>query len=162
MTRKPAGCSIVWLIAACCSAVLVVLVGGLVAAGYASSDAGQRKLRIFGKHLHMAGKGLAAPGAAELRVAGCSQAMVIDPEELRALVDFVTDSGSRSTALRCVVCVSGDSVPECEEIAKAYLVVPNRQPGNFWVLVRSRDNKETHCSRNFSEAGVDLGPSGQQ
>src|SRR5947209_2544858 len=75
--KKMSGCVLALLIAGGLLA-LTCLIGGAVAWRATQSETGKKLFSVMGKGIEMAQKGMNAPGAAELRAAGCPQAMVLD------------------------------------------------------------------------------------
>lgn len=164
LAQKPSGCS-----RGCLIALLVVgglvLLGGAVA-GFAlwrlaSSEDGQKVMKAIGKGASLATRGINGPGAKEVREAGCPEAFVLDMNEMMELVDLFSDGGPSKPlgAGVMVMCQSSvGALPQCEVVARAYVSAPGRPPGDFVVLVKTKNQNQEYCSRRYSETGEDLGP----
>ena len=160
--KKPSGCS-----RGCLVALLVVggvaLLGGLVGAfalwRVASSEDGQKVMKAIGKGAQLAAKGINAPGAQEVREAGCPEAFVLDMGDMTELIDLFSDGGAKPLSTGVMVLCQGafGQLPDCTEVAKAYLKANGRPPGEFMVTVKLKNAKQEQCARRFSEAGEDLG-----
>jgi len=90
MTEKPAKKSNGCLIALAILGGLFLLGGvivGVVLYGVATSEEGQKVMKLMGGGIQMAQKARNAPGAAELRGIGCDEAMVMDLREVKQLAD---------------------------------------------------------------------------
>ena len=99
--------------------------------------------------------GVKGPGAAEVRAAGCPQALVMGPAEYRDMkLRFSDEKPTDPSVSMFVVCKGRGKVPDCATVARAYAVAPNRLPGNFLVSVQSPGST---CSRRYSESGQELG-----
>ena len=162
---RPSGCS-----QGCLIALLIVggvgLLTALVAAvalwRAASSPEGKRVLAAVGKGAAIAGKGLNAPGAAEVRALGCPEAFVLDLGDMADLVSLFDDGGARAQLSGVLVMCQGrvGELPSCDEVAQTYAAAPGRPPGGFVVTVKRSHQKGEACSRRYDAQGADLGPFG--
>ena len=151
--------------------VAVLVVGGLMMVGClvsafmvwraASSEEGQKVMAAIGKGAQLAAKGINGPGAQEVREAGCPEAFVLDLNEMASLVELFIDGGTPGKELGGGVMVlcqgTFAELPDCAEVARAYLTAKGRPRGEFMVTVKEKNAKREQCSRRYSETGEDLG-----
>src|SRR3954453_14536718 len=90
--KKMSGCLIALMVFGALLSVSC-LVGGFVVWRATQSDTGKKVFAAMGKGMEIAAKGMNAPGAAELREAGCPQAMVMDPGDVVEIVGEFFDAG---------------------------------------------------------------------
>lgn len=106
-------------------------------------------------------KALDAPGAAELRDAGCPYPMVMKAEELRTMISKVTGTNLKLNVgvAAGVLCFGPDQLPDCGTLARAFVSSPGHVPGGFFVLIERKPapRREVLCQRRFSDAAEDLG-----
>lgn len=160
--KKPSGCS-----SGCLIALLVVggvvmiigLVGVFALWRAASSEEGQKVMKAIGKGAQLAARGINGPGAQEVRDLGCPEAFVLDMNEMMDLVELFTDGGLKDVGTSVMVMCQGSfgQLPSCDEVAKAYLTAKGRPPGDFVVMVKTKNQKKEQCTRRYSETGEDLG-----
>src|SRR5689334_1915226 len=73
---------------------LVCIASGVMVASAARSDTAKKVFSAIDKGKKLAEDGVNAPGAAELRAAGCPEALVMDMKEAAAIADtFFADGG---------------------------------------------------------------------
>ncbi len=154
--------------------VLIVLavVGGLAAlccigssiVFYRASQSpdGKKVFSAVGKTVKMAQKGLNAPGTAELRKAGCPQAMVVSMADALDLAEVFVDAGTQAHRLDAetiVVCQGGvfDTVPtDCDALAQTY--VDAVHPANpFTLSIRKQGEQKPVCQGRFGPDGSPVG-----
>ncbi len=156
--KKTSGCLIALLVAGGL-AVLLMLVGMFALWRAASSESGQKVMKAIGKGAQLASKGINGPGAQEVREAGCPEAFVLDMEEMMELIGLFSDGGTKSLGVGVMVTCQGTfgQLPACDEVAKAYLTAKGLPPGDFVVMVKTKNQKNEQCARRYSETGEDLG-----
>lgn len=141
--------------------MLVGVVGVFALWRAASSEQGQKVMKAIGKGAQLASKGINGPGAQEVRDLGCPEAFVLDMDEMMELIGIFTDAGSAKDELGVGIMVtcqgSFGELPDCPEVARAYLTAKGRPPGDFVVMVKTKNQKKEQCVRRYSEAGDDLG-----
>lgn len=163
---KPSGCSRGCLIALLVVGglfALVFVVSGVVLWRASQTEQGQKIFKAIGKGASLASKGLNAPGAQEARDLGCPEAFVLDMKDMFELIEiFDADGGLEklkdgSGPQVMLMCQGYGELPTCDELAAAYVKVPDRTRGEFAVLVQAKTTKVRQCSRKYSDAGEDLG-----
>ncbi len=151
------GCVIALLVLG--ALVLVTcLVGGIAAWRVSQSEEGKKVFSAIGKGVELAEKGMNAPGAAELRAAGCPQAIVLEGDDVMGVVDIFLDGGTRpsSAKLDTMVMCQGqlfDELPDCGELATTYAAAahPTRP---FTVSVRRQGNSKPICQQKYGPGGT--------
>ena len=139
---------------------LACLVGGL-ALWRASKDPDvQKVLGALGKGADLVLKGAKAPGAAELRAAGCEQALVLPLDEMLALASEFVDGGDQEDAEMgmAITCTTKADVgaPTCRGLAKIYVkaAAPTKP---FMVSVQSMAESKSLCDVTFDASGEPRG-----
>jgi hypothetical protein len=100
-----------------------------------------------------------APGTSELRSAGCTQAMALDPAKFakQALKDipgnYDIDAGS-GLFVSCQV--PAGTKMTCGEVAKTFVAAPTHQPGPFTASVTDPQGNES-CARDYDASGKEIG-----
>lgn len=143
----------------CLIAVLVVggLVGiaciaGAVMVGVAAqSPEGKKAMSLVGKGMGAITKAMNAPGAQQVREAGCADAMVIDAAEIADAFGEFFDAGSQNPddTKVIVMCQGSFSLPTCDEVADAYRNAPGVKPGPFTVIVKKKNAKKNDCEQDY-------------
>jgi hypothetical protein len=137
-------------------AALVIVCGGLVTcAGYSISQSPlvQRAIEVGGAVMDVTQEAMRAPGAREMRSAGCMQAMVLTPELVeRLFVAMAPDGGAaeaRATATIplafCAVRRGAPTVPTCEHTARAYASGLETPPSEVAVRVIMQGDSTARC-----------------
>src|SRR5258706_15935747 len=92
------------------------------------SDAGKKMMSIMGKGMEMATKGLNAPGAQQMREAGCPQALVMDVGDMLDGFGELFDAGvpkkeKEMFAGQLALCqgTAFDQLPDCDTLAAVYV-----------------------------------------
>ena len=139
--------------------MLIGLVGVIALWRAASSEQGQKVMKAIGKGAQLASKGINGPGAQEVRDVGCPEAFVLDMDEMLELIELFSDAGKADLGVGIMVTCQGSfgQLPDCSEVAHAYLTAKGRPPGDFVVMVKTKNQKKEQCARRFNEAGDDLG-----
>lgn len=153
----------------CLIAVLVVaglVVVSVVVAGIGiwrvmESPEGQKIAKVIGEGSKIAEEARTAPGTAELRKAGCQEAMVLDPERMADLMRELGDAGAAKKdvegAPRSIVCqvAALGKAPTCDSLAAVY--VGAAHPGvPFHITVQSQGGSKPSCVARYSPEGTRL------
>lgn len=119
---------------------IVLICGGIVTwAGYSAwkSPGVQRVVAIGGAMVELTQEAMRAPGTAEMRAAGCTQAMAFTPELMQRFITAIApDAGVEAPSIPLAVCVmqrGAATVPTCEAAASAYA---GAQPAAAEIAVR--------------------------
>jgi hypothetical protein len=137
---------------------LVSAIGLLVAA---RSDTGKKIFSVVGQGVAMAQKGLNAPGAAEIRAAGCPEGLVIDMADATKLAEVFVDGGFKTKDdefdFSLVACSGqyGTTLPTCDELAPVYAKAV-KSDRDFVIEVKHTGQKQADCSRRYSGDGTFL------
>ncbi|MFT3837529.1 MAG: hypothetical protein QM723_11090 [Myxococcaceae bacterium] len=149
--------------------IILAVLGGLaliccivsaVFANQAMKDPNVRKgFAAAGKGLKMAEKGMSAPGTAELRKAGCSQAMVIDMADAMEIIDMFADGGETKKMpdelTSMVICQGNmfDNLPtDCGVLAKTYVEAAHPTHG-FALQVQKQGEQKPICQNTYEADG---------
>lgn len=134
-------------------------VSGIVAFVAARSETGQKIFSALNQGVNLAQKSINAPGVAELRAAGCPEALVMDMKEAMALAEGFIDGGLGDAPrldYMSVTCISaaGSTVelPTCEALAEVYAKAV-RSERSFVVEVK-RGGQQAVCSQQYSPDGT--------
>ena len=126
------------------------------------SPDGKKVFSALGKTVKMAQKGLNAPGTAELRKAGCPQAMVVSMADALELAEVFVDAGTKAHSLDAetiVVCQGGvfDTLPtDCDALAETYVsAVHPKDP--FTLSIRKQGDQTPVCQKHYGFNGIPLG-----
>lgn len=137
-------------------AVAIVVVVVVAVRGCSSRDeAAPRAPAAPGAGVHLATEGMRAPGTRELRALGCSQAIVVDMQQLLGDAGSVRE-GEPRYMVTCDV-AAGASAPTCERAAETYLRAAHGTDANVNVRVLRAGSVQPECSRVFAPNGADLG-----
>jgi len=149
----------------CVTALLVVgVLAGLVCLGSAiavfvaaRSDTGKKIFSAIDQGVKLAEQGVNAPGAAEVRAAGCPQSTVMDMAEAMKIAEAFIDGGFKDDPELDYTLVScsgpiGSTLPSCEDVAAAYAkAVPSER--NFMVEAKISSRQKPECSKQFKGNG---------
>jgi hypothetical protein len=144
--------------------LLLALIAGLFIWRWVKSEKGQMVIGAVGDATKAARKGFNAPGTAELRAAGCQQAVVIDSADMASIVKrFIKDGGIDDAELNAqlgkllIACDVGygDEAPDCDELARAYLKAAGRAKRPFEIRVQGQGNKPL-CVGDYNQDGKRL------
>lgn len=156
--KKTSGCVVALLVVL--GLALVLCLGGGVALWVAArSDTGKQVMDAIDKGVKLAEKGVNAPGAAEVRAAGCPQAVVLDTKEMVGLVAGFIDGGLKADELggAMVLCQGpfGAELPECDALAPVYAKAASpAEP--FVVEVKKQGQSKASCQRRYRPDGTFL------
>jgi hypothetical protein len=110
---------------------------------------------IAKKAVDIAKEGINAPGAAEIRAAGCDVGVVTDMAKFGSTFGFDAGAAGGSTPTAIVVCqvAANKAAPSCQDIAGVY--VNAVQPaGQFTVLVQTQGTSVSQCQGLYSPKGA--------
>jgi hypothetical protein len=165
--KKTSGWLIGCVIAVAVFGLFALLVGGRVAwAGWKvwQNPDVQRGVAIAGGAMNLAREAQTAPGTAEVRAAGCTQAMAVTPEALRRFVELtVPDAGaaSRIPTHPMVFCAlarrDSERAPGCPDVARAYARGASPSPTRIAVQVSVQGEQSPRCQGVFAPDGQAAG-----
>jgi len=157
--KKTSGCLIALFIVG--GLALLLCLGGSVALWLASrTETGRKVLQTVEKSVKLAEKGINAPGAAEMRAAGCPQAVVLDMRDTLDVVSGFFDAGVmdlEAEGLQGAVLLCqgpfGSELPDCDGLASVYVeAVAPAQP--FMVVVKRQGARTSNCERRYAADGA--------
>lgn len=156
--KKTSGCLIALLIVGSLVA-LSCMVGGFFVWRATQSEEGKKIFGAMGKGLDVIAKAQKAPGTAELRAAGCREAMVTDAREMLHVFDGFVDAGEiplndEKGDLLFVTCEPAGDPLDCDRLAEIYVKVAKPDIG-FTVIVSSKKSRqqEPDCAKRYDAAG---------
>lgn len=156
--KKTSGC-VIALLVVLGLLVLACLGGGIAVWVAARSDTGKQVMDAIDKGVKLAEKGVNAPGAAEVRAAGCPQAVILDLKEMVDVVAGFIDGGVKSEKLGGVMVLCqgpfGSDLPDCDALAPVYAkAVSATEP--FVVQVKKQGSSKSACQRRYHPDGTFL------
>jgi hypothetical protein len=116
----------------------------------------QRVVEISGAALDLANEAQNAPGAAELRAAGCEQAFVITPEMLERLITVIdADAGVQELPDFPVVscAVRRPDRVQCPDLARTYMSAVHPPPAEVAITVQMQGQNQALCSGVYDASG---------
>jgi hypothetical protein len=156
--KKMSGCLIALLIVGGLAGL--VCIGSAVAVWMAArSETGKKVFSAIDQGVKLAQEGVNAPGAAELRAAGCPEALVMDMKAAMAIADTFIDGGLEEDdeldylSVTCSAPAGSTAqLPTCDELAPIYAkAAPSER--SFVVEVRRQGKKKPECSKQYSGDG---------
>lgn len=123
------------------------------------SENGKKVFSAIGKGVKMAEKGVNAPGAAELRKAGCPQAMVFDLSDAIELAEVFVDAGEKAHQMpdeTMIICQGNvfDTLPtDCDALKDVYLKATT-PTHDFSISVRKQGNQTPVCQQRYHQDGT--------
>lgn len=155
------------LIAMAVTGVLGLVCGGVVTwlgwKVYTNPDV-QRAGRAIGEGFEVGQEAVNAPGAAELREAGCDQAMVMRPEHFERIARAAEPDGGLPegeagfpSMVLCQYQYGTDETLSCEQVARAYGDAIASPPAEFGVQVQRQASGRPICSGVYAPDGERLG-----
>lgn len=157
MPPKRSGCVIALMVMG--ALLALVCVGSSIAMFLAArSDTGKKIFAAVGQGVALAEKGVNAPGAEELRQAGCPQSLVMDMKEAMKLAELFLDGGVKDTDdmdYLMAACSGkyGDTLPTCEALAPVYAkAVPSTR--EFVIEVKINGKQKPECRQRYSGDGT--------
>lgn len=140
---------------------LALVCGGVVTwAGYSvwQSPTVQRGVAIAGAAMEMTQDAVREPGAAEMRAAGCTQAMVLTPALRRRFLGAVAPDAGLDTPelplLLCVVHRGAEAVPSCEDAVRAYAGAHTPPPAEIAATVSVQGEPTMRCEGVYGPDGA--------
>lgn len=138
---------------------LVCIGSGVAMWMAARSDTGKKIFSAIDQGVKLAEQGVNAPGAAELRAAGCPEALVMDMKAAMAIADSFIDGGLENDAELDYISVNcsapaGSTVtlPSCDDLAPVYAkAAPSER--DFVVEVKRQGKQKAECSKQYSGDG---------
>ena len=135
---------------------LICLVGGFFAWRASQDPELQKVLGAVTKGAQVVVKGTKAPGAEELRGAGCQQALVLSVSEMMEAASEFIDAGALDelnvgVALMCQVPLRSGA-PDCAKLAQVY-VKAAKPTEAFMVTVRATGDQKPVCDASFDATG---------
>lgn len=156
--KKMSGCLIALLIVGGLAG-LVCIGSGVAVWMAARSETGKKLVSAIDQGVKLAQEGVNAPGAAELRAAGCPEALVMDMKAAMAIADTFIDAGFEDDEQLDYISVncsapagSKDPLPTCDELAPVYAkAAPSER--DFVVQVKRQGKQKPECSKQYSGDG---------
>ncbi len=110
---------------------------------------------VFWKAMRVGVAGLNAPGAAELRAAGCDTAMVMRTDQFLGGTDAgsTTSPSMPAVMLSCIV-AAGKTTPACEDVARTYLRAVPHPGGLVSAQVLKTGDLKPQCAKLYDESGA--------
>lgn len=125
----------------------------------------QNVMGAIGDVAALAAEAQSAPGTAELRAAGCQEALALDTEKMMKLMGKFVDAGPAPTPKdidfeKMVVCKAFPfgTPPRCDDLAKTYAAAAHGR-GQFMLSVQQ--NNKSSCGAVYSASGVNVAPAGK-
>ncbi len=100
-------------------------------------------------------EGLNAPGAPELRAAGCEAVVIMDMSKLSSLFDAGSTSAPENVIVSCSV-AGGKTAPTCDALAKTYVKAVGAANGNVLIQVTPQGSGVPTCKKVYSSTGTFL------
>ena len=154
---KRSGCVIALMVIGALLA-LVCIGSGIAMFVAARSDTGKKIFAAVGQGVALAEKGVNAPGAEELRQAGCPQSLVMDMKEAMKLAELFVDGGFKDDGDLDYVMAActgkyGDTLPTCEALAPVYAqAVPSER--DFVIEVKISGKQKPECRQRYAGDGT--------
>lgn len=145
--------------------VITLVCGGIVTwAGWSvwTNPNVQRGVAIAGAAMDMTREALTAPGTAEMRQVGCTQAMALTPELMRRFLDAVAPDGGApydAPAIPLITCAMERgtvTAPSCEETVRAYAGAVSPAPEEIAARVAVQTEPRARCEGIFAADGTYL------
>lgn len=153
----------------------VIVIVGLVCSGIVSwagwsiwqNPNVQRAYSVGSAAFDMSREAMTGPGTAELRAAGCTQAMAFTPELIGRFASVVAPDGGAGDLpevplVTCIVRHASTTVPSCEEVARVYTAAPGVPFAEVAIQVGIEREQQPRCSGMFGRDGArrrDIDPS---
>lgn len=161
MSERRSGWSKGCLIAVAISGGLVLVCGGFLTwAGYAvwTNPEVQRGVAITSAAMDMTQEAMLAPGANELRAAGCTQAMALTTDTMMRFYESAAIEAPtpRTPLLVCIVARS-TTPPSCEAVVQAYAGALEEAPAEMAARVTVQGIPEPRCQGVYGPDGAFVG-----
>lgn len=150
--------------------IAAAVVGGLVFLGvigiivavahFFGTDQGKKVASIVGDSVKIATEAQSAPGAKEIRKAGCAQGAVMNIQAWeRVFAMMEPDAAAAPHSLPAQVYVGCTAsllgkAPSCDEVERAYIAAVPAPPGRFLVQVTSPGERRPRCSNLYEADGT--------
>lgn len=139
-----------------------VLVAGAIAVWlFLRSETGQRLTETVSSGIALTREATTAPGTAELRAAGCSQAMVIPTARMLELfgqelpeADPDADTFNEATVVLCQRATDDAGAPDCADVARIYGDAVPDAPPRFGVVVQGAGRGDAVCEGAYGPDGT--------
>ena len=161
--KQRSGCLLALYIMLGIGATLLVVTGiGIFL--FARSEQGQKLIKVASEGISLARDAAQAPGTNELRAAGCSQAMVMPTARMIELLGEISPDARKElpetfnvgTLVLCQLDSSGDTGPDCDQVARIYADAAPNAPERFGVMVQPRQG-QAKCEGSYGRDGTFLG-----
>jgi hypothetical protein len=147
--------------------IVILAAAGVGIAGFAGTEDGQRFAEGVKNGYSLIVEATNAPGAQEMRDAGCQEAMVTTVSQLTTLVtafvpegegtdEFAAMNQSQEILLFCQV-QPWSKAPECGELARVYSDAVDPDPAQVVVMVQKQSQSDPVCSGYYAPDGTRLG-----
>ncbi len=131
--------------------------GGAGLFAFTRSGTGKKLVEAFSEGKKAYEDGRVAPGAAEIRAAGCHEALVLDTGKVLGIMRKFVDAGHEDGRSKVIVCQGRftDDMPSCRHVAAAYLTAfpGGAAPEPFVVTVQKTGDSRSKCEEIYSETG---------
>ena len=141
--------------------LLVGFIGVVVAVTYfLRTKEGKMVVSVVGEGAKIVTEAQNAPGAREIRAAGCAQGTVMSLDrwaKLYAKIDADASTAPPALVAQVLVACTAPLLrtpPSCEDIARAYLAAVPAPTGNFLVQVTVPGDRHPRCSRIYAPDGT--------
>jgi hypothetical protein len=137
----------------------LVCLGSAIAVFVAArSETGKKIFSAIDQGVKLAEQGVNAPGAAQVRAAGCPQSTVMDMKEAMKIAEAFLDGGLSDDPELDYTLVScsgpiGSTLPTCEAVATAYAKAVHSER-SFAVEVKISGHQKADCYQQFSGDGT--------
>jgi hypothetical protein len=163
--KKSNGCLVAVAVVAAVT-LLSCLVGGVVLWRVSKDPEVMKVLNAVGEGAKLAIEGSKAPGAEELRKAGCPQAIIMDGRRMTELVSKFVDAGADAVpsdafadvVVLCQGTSAKDTLPGCDQAALVYAQAA-LPAGPFRVIVSRPGTGDEHgndCEGRYDAMGAAL------
>ncbi len=143
--------------------VIVLIVGGIKVASFVSSDQGQKLIEGMGQAIEMAQEAENAPGAAELREAGCDSAMVTTTDAMLGIIGAFADEEDMAEieaiappGTPWIICQStfGSEPMDCGEVARIYGEAVPSAEGEILIQAEAAGRPNSRCFGFYAPDGT--------
>ena len=153
-----------WVTAAVVLVAVLLLCSGVVGVliyGASTNPSFKKGLKIVGKSVELAKEVQNAPGALELRGAGCMSAAIVRKEKLAELMEILEDDPQRRKKkleqvnwdiVTCTVRQGGGDDLTCNEVARIYgEAAPDEE--QFMIMIQEQGDRQPRCSGIYGQGG---------
>ena len=147
--------------------IVILAAAGAGIASFAGTEDGRRFAEGVKQGYSLIVEATNAPGAQEMRDAGCQEAMVTTVSQLTTLVssfipegegtdDFAAMTASQEILLFCQV-QPWSKAPDCGELARVYGDAVDPDPAQVVVMVQKQGQSDPVCSGYYAPDSTRLG-----